>query len=117
MQYLLLLHSDDEQWDRMSPEDQQAGLVAYGAFTQALKDAGRWVASSRLTPATTAQTVQTKGGRTVVMDGPFAETKEQLGGFYLIEADGPEDAAQWAARCPGAGHGVIEVRALWVPGA
>ena len=117
MQYLLLLHADEAEWDQMAPEDQQAAVAAYAAFTQALKDSGRWVASARLQLAETAQTVRTKGGRTVVMDGPFAETKEQLGGFYLIEAESPEVAAEWAARCPGAGHGVVEVRPLWTPGA
>jgi hypothetical protein len=114
MQYLLLLHADESGWDRQSPADQAAGLAAYGAYTQALKDAGVWVASARLTPAASAKTIQTKGGRPVTMDGPFAETKEQLGGFYLIEAPDFAAAMAWAARCPGAGHGTVEVRELWV---
>ena len=113
MQYLLILHAEEGQWAATPPDEQARRVAAYGAFTQALKDSGRWVASARLALAETGQTVRTKGGRTVVMDGPFAETKEQLAGFYLIEAESPEAAAEWAARCPASGHGVVEVRPLW----
>jgi len=117
MQYLLLLHADESRWNEMSPADRAEGVAAYGAYTQALQDAGVWVASARLAPASSAKTIQTKGGRPVTMDGPFAETKEQLGGFYLIEAPDLAAAMEWAARCPGAGHGTIEVRPLFVPSA
>jgi hypothetical protein len=75
------------------------------------------VASARLSLSDTSRTVRTKGGRTVVMDGPFAETKEQLAGFYLIEAESPEAAAEWAARCPASQHGIVEVRPLWTQAA
>lgn len=117
MQYLLMLHAEEGQWGQMSAQEQAAGMAAYGAFTQALKDSGRLVASGRLQLSDTAQTVRTKGGKTVVMDGPFAETKEQVAGFYLIEAEDAQAAADWAARCPASGHGVIEVRAIWPSGA
>ncbi|MDB5474901.1 MAG: hypothetical protein JWP49_412 [Phenylobacterium sp.] len=113
MQYLLLLHAEEGQWGKMSADEQAQGLAAYGAFTKALQDEGRLVASARLSLSDTSQTVRTKGGKTVVMDGPFAETKEQLAGFYLIEAESPQTAADWAARCPASGHGVVEVRPLW----
>jgi len=113
MQYLLMLHAEEGQWAKMAPDDQARAMAAYGAFTQALADEGRLVASGRLALSDTAQTVRTKGGKAVVMDGPFAETKEQVAGFYLIEADSPEAAAAWAARCPAADHGVVEVRPLW----
>jgi len=113
MQYLLMLHAEEGQWGKMSAEDQAKGLAAYGAFTQALKDSGRLVASGRLALSDTAKTVRTKGGKTVVMDGPFAETKEQVAGFYLFEAEDDAVAAEWAARCPGAAHGVVEVRPTW----
>jgi hypothetical protein len=113
MQYLLLLHAEEGQWGKMSAEDQAQGMAAYNAFTQALKDEGRLVASARLSLSDTSQTVRTKGGKAVVMDGPFAETKEQLAGFYLIEAETPQAAAAWAARCPASGHGAVEVRPLW----
>jgi hypothetical protein len=115
MQYLLLLHAEEGQWDQAPPEEQARRVAAYNAFTQRLKDEGHWVASARLTFSDAAQTVRTKGGRTVVMDGPFAETKEQLAGFYLIEAESPQAAAKWAALCPASQHGVVEVRPLWAP--
>lgn len=114
MQYLLLLHADEAGWDAMSPAERAEGVAAYGAYTQALQEAGVWVASARLAPAASAKTIQTKGGRPVTMDGPFAETKEQLGGFYLIEAPNLAAAMEWAARCPGTGHGIVEVRPLFV---
>jgi hypothetical protein len=113
MQYLLMLHAEEGQWAKFSAEEQARHLAAYGAFTQALANEGRLVASSRLALSDAARTVRTKGGKTVVMDGPFAETKEQVAGFYLIEAEDMDAAAAWAARCPAAGHGVIEVRPLW----
>ena len=113
MQYLLMLHTEEGQWGKMSAEEQAQGMAAYNAFTQALKDSGRWVASGRLALSNTAQTVRTKGGKIVVMDGPFAETKEQVAGFYLIEAEDAAIAAGWAARCPASGHGVIEIRPAW----
>ena len=113
MQYLLMLHAEEGQWSKMSADEQAQGMAAYNAFTQSLNDSGRLVASGRLALSDTAQTVRTKGGKTVVMDGPFAETKEQVAGFYLIEAEDPAAAAAWAARCPAAGHGVVEVRPTW----
>ncbi|THD79847.1 MAG: YciI family protein [Phenylobacterium sp.] len=116
MQYLLLLHSEEAGWSQMTPEEQAQGMAAYSAFTQALKDAGALVASARLSPSSGAKTVQTKGGKSVTMDGPFAETKEQVAGFYLIEAPDMAAASRWAEQCPGSGHGAVEVRALWPTG-
>jgi hypothetical protein len=113
MQYLLMLHAEEGQWGKMAPDDQAQAMAAYGAFTQALAEEGRLVASGRLALSDTAKTVRTKGGKAVVMDGPFAETKEQVAGFYLIEAESAAAAADWAARCPASGHGVVEVRPLW----
>jgi hypothetical protein len=113
MQYLLLLHSDEAGWGAMTPAEQAAGVAAYGTYTQALKDAGVYVTSARLAPSAGAKTIQTKGGRPVTMDGPFAETKEQVAGFYLIETADLAAAMAWAARCPGASHGTVEVRQLW----
>ena len=113
MQYLLMLHAEEGQWGKMSADEQAQGLAAYGAFTKSLVDQGRLVASGRLALSDTARTVRTKGGQPVVMDGPFAETKEQVAGFYLIEAENLAAATEWAARCPASGHGVVEVRPLW----
>ncbi|HEV2531876.1 YciI family protein [Phenylobacterium sp.] len=117
MQYLLMLHAEESQWARFPADEQARHMAAYGAFTQALADEGRLVASGRLALSDTAQTVRTKGGKAVVMDGPFAETKEQVAGFYLIEAEDAQAAAAWAARCPASGHGVVEVRPLWTTAA
>lgn len=114
MRYMLLLNAEEGQWQTFEPEAQKAHLAAYGAFTQALSDQGRLVASGRLALSDTARTVRTKGGKVVAMDGPFAETKEQIAGFYLIEADSMDEAMSWASRCPAAGHGVVEVRPIWV---
>ena len=110
MRYLLLLHVEESGWGRLSPTEQAAGMAAYGAFNEALTKAGALVMNGRLAASTGAGAVRTKGGKTVVMDGPYAETKEQVGGFYLIDAPSREAALDWAARCPAAGHGVVEVR-------
>ena len=113
MQYLFLLYSDNSQWDKMSPEQQQQGAAAYFAYSKALQEAGVFVGSNRLRPAATATKVSAANGKTQVLDGPFADTKEQLGGYYLIEAPDLDAALAWAGRCPGAHHGTVEVRAVW----
>jgi hypothetical protein len=110
MRYLLLLRLDESGWDRLTAAEQTEAMAAYGAFNAALTKAGALVATGRLAASTGASAVLTKGGKTVVMDGPYAETKEQVAGFYLIEAGGRVAALEWAARCPAAGHGVVEVR-------
>lgn len=113
MQYLLTLYADESGWDQMTPEQQRQGMAAYGAYTEALQSAGVLVNSNRLRPSATATTLRTANGKTQVLDGPFAESKEQLGGYYLIEAADLDTAMQWAGRCPGVQHGVVEVRAVW----
>jgi hypothetical protein len=113
MQYLLMLHAEEGQWGKLTANEQAQGLAAYAAFTESLVKSGRMVASARLALSDTAKTVRTKGGKPVVMDGPFAETKEQVAGFYLIEAEDLAAATAWAAQCPASGHGVVEVRPLW----
>jgi len=113
MQYLLLLHASEDSWDKMTPEQQQQGYAAYMAYTEALKKAAAYVGSNRLRPTGTATTVRVVDGKTQVLDGPYADSKEQLGGYYLIDAADMDAALNWAARCPGAGHGVIEVRPVW----
>lgn len=112
MQYLLMLYVEEAGWGTLSPAEQEAAMAAYGAYNQALTDAGALVHSGRLAPSVTAHTVRVKDHRRQVLDGPFTETKEVIGGFYLIEAADGAAALDWAARCPAAGHGVIEVRAV-----
>jgi hypothetical protein len=113
MQYLLLLFSDERAWSRMSGEEQARGVAAYRAYTEALKEAGVWVGSNRLQGTDTATTVRVVDGKSQVLDGPYVDSKEQLAGYYLIEAPDLDAALGWAARCPGAGHGTIEVRPVW----
>ncbi|HUD25729.1 MAG TPA: YciI family protein [Burkholderiaceae bacterium] len=88
--------------------------AAYMAYTEAMQKAGVLVGSNRLRPTSEATTVRAPGGKQSVLNGPFAETKEQLAGYYLIEAPHLDAALSWAARCPGSQHGAIEVRPVWV---
>ena len=113
MQYLLMIYSKEGAWERMSPAQQQQGMAAYGAFTEALKKSGVLIGSNRLRPASAATTVRIANGKSQVLDGPYADTKEQLGGYYLIDVADLDAALAWAARCPGASHGVLEVRPVW----
>ena len=113
MQYLLTVYADEGGFKRMTPEQQQGGLAAYMAYTEALKQAGAYVGSNRLQPVATATTVRTVDGKSQVLDGPYADSKEQLGGYFLIEAPDLDAALSWAARCPGSQHGVVEVRPIW----
>jgi hypothetical protein len=113
MQYLLTLYADETGWSHMTPEQQQQGVAAYAAYTEALRSASALVNSNRLRPSTTATTLRTVNGKTQVLDGPFVDSKEQLGGYYLIEAPDLDEAMKWAGRCPGVQHGVVEVRAVW----
>jgi hypothetical protein len=113
MQYLLMLYSDESYWNKMTPADQQQAIAAYGAYTEALKNAGVHVGSNRLQPTSAATTVRLVNGKSQVLDGPYADSKEQCGGYYLIDAPDLDSAISWAARCPGASHGTVEVRPIW----
>ncbi|MDP9040169.1 MAG: YciI family protein [Acidobacteriota bacterium] len=113
MQYLLALYVDESGWDRMTPEQQQHGLAAYAAYTEALQSSGILINSNRLRPSASATTLRSDNGKMQVLDGPFAESKEQLAGYYLIEAPDLDAAMQWAGKCPAAQHGIVEVRAIW----
>ena len=113
MQYLLMIYSKEGVWDKMSPTEQEQGLAAYKAFSEALKKSGALVGSNRLRPSSTATTVRVTNGKSQVLDGPYAETREQLGGYYLVDVVDLDAALAWAARCPGASHGIVEVRPVW----
>jgi hypothetical protein len=110
MRYLLLLHVEESGWARLTADEQAEGMAAYGAYNASLETAGALVSAGRLAPAAAAVGVRTIGGKPVTMDGPFAETKEQVGGYYLIEAPDHAAALAWAQACPAAGHGTVEVR-------
>src|ERR1700678_732007 len=116
MQYLLTLYADEAGWSNMSKSEQEQGGAAYMGYGEALKAAGVWLGSTRLQPISTATTVRNINGKAQVLDGPYADSKEQLGGYYLIDAPDLDAPLSWAARCPGASHGIIEVRPIWSMG-
>ena len=110
MQYMLLIYDDEQVWAALS-EDERNGLYAeYGAFTNELREGGVLVGADQLQPTSAATTVRVREGDQLVTDGPFAETKEQLGGYYLIDVDSLDEALEWAAKLPSARYGSIEVR-------
>ena len=110
MQYLVLIYS--EETPRADAEAIAETMQAYNAYTNMLRDTGHYVSGEALQPTSTATTVRIRDGRTMTTDGPFAETKETLGGFYLIEAKDLDEALQLGAACPGARYGSIEVRPI-----
>ena len=114
MQYMLLIYGDEEAWDRRSEEEKGQMMRAYGAFTQELRDSGAMVAGDALDSPQTATTVRVKNDETLTTDGPFAETKEQLGGYYLVDAGSLDEAIEWAAKIPAARYGSVEVRPIVV---
>jgi len=113
MQYLLMLYSDEAGWSKLTKTQQEQGVAAYAAYTEALKKAGVWKSSNRLQSISAATTVRVTDGKSQVLDGPYIESKEQIGGYYLIDVPDLDSAISWAARCPGASHGVVEVRPIW----
>jgi len=113
MQYILLLHANEGGWSKLTQAEQERGVAAYLAYTEALKAAGVWVGGERLQPSSTASIVRIADDKPQVLDGPYLDSKEQLGGYYVIDVPNHEAALSWAARCPGASHGTVEVRAFW----
>ncbi|MCH9687245.1 MAG: YciI family protein [Deltaproteobacteria bacterium] len=114
MQYLALIYDTEANRQNMTPEDTKQLLADYGAFTEAAKEAGVFVGGEALTPVHTATTVRLRDGKVLTTDGPFAETKEQLGGYYLLDCKDLDDALAWAAKIPTAKQGSIEVRPIMV---
>ena len=112
MRYLCLIYDDEKTWENMSQAEQQKGLAAYYAFEDSIRKSGHYRAGEALQQIKTATTVRTRNGKLSTTDGPYAETKEQLGGFYLIEAKDLNDAIQVASRIPSAQWGAIEVRPI-----
>jgi hypothetical protein len=110
MQYMLLIYNDPNGWESMSEADRGGIYNAYGTFTAELQASGKMVAGDALQATDTATSVRVRDGETLTTDGPFAETKEVLGGYYLIDVETLDEALEWAAKIPGAGYGTIEVR-------
>jgi hypothetical protein len=113
MRYLLMIHTDEKAMQAAPKEAAGQMMAAYVAYTTAMKEAGAYVGGERLHPSATATVVRVKDGKAQVLNGPYAEIKEQLGGYYLIDAADLDAAIAWAARCPGAATGAIEVRPIW----
>src|SRR3990170_4629171 len=113
MQYLLLIYSNEAEYDARPQAEAAATMSEYGAFTQGIVQNGNYKGGERLRPVSMATTVRVRDGKTLTTDGPFAETREQLGGFYLVEAVDLDEAIAYAAMIPGAQHGSIEVRPIF----
>jgi hypothetical protein len=113
MKYLALIYADEAAWQTFSPEEQAAAYAQYGAFAEEARQAGVMVGGEELDGTATATTVRVRGDETLVTDGPFVELKEALGGYFVFECDSLDDACAWAAKCPGAEHGTIEVRPVY----
>ena len=116
MQYLLLIYDEEKNWETMAEAERNGLFGEYGAYTGELQASGQMLGGNALLPTSTATTVRVRDGEQVVTDGPFAETKEQLGGYYLIEAESVDGALEWAAKIPGARWGSIEVRPIMATG-
>src|SRR3954447_6033739 len=114
MQYLLMIYQNEADYGKVDPATAKKMLEEYGAFTQSIIQSGNFKAGDRLQPSTTATTVRVREGKTLTTDGPFAETREQLGGYYLIDAKDLDTAIEIASRIPSARIGSIEVRPIWV---
>jgi hypothetical protein len=110
MQYLLLIHSPEDAWESIGEDARKAMYEEHSAFSRDLREQGKFVDGNELQPTSAATSVRVRDGKTQVTDGPFAETKEALGGYYVIDAESLDEAIEWAARIPSARNGTIEVR-------
>jgi hypothetical protein len=114
VQYMLLIYDDETIWSSMPEEERNGVMQEYFSYTEELKQAGKYVAADALQATETAKTIEVRDGTTLTTDGPFAETKEQLGGYYVVDVDSEEEALEWAAKIPSARFGKIEVRPVVV---
>ncbi len=112
MKYLLAIYADEAEWADLSAADREAMYVEYARFAEDMGRRGMMIDGAELRPTAAATTVRVRDGRTLVTDGPFAETKEQLGGYFVVECESIDDAIEAAGQMPTARHGCIEVRPL-----
>jgi hypothetical protein len=117
MNYMLLIYDDEKLWGSMSESERGQVFAEYGAYTQELRDKGAYVDGDALQPTSTATSVRVRDGEQLVTDGPFTETKEQLGGYYIVDVETLDEALEWAAKIPSARLGTIEVRPVMSVGA
>lgn len=113
MKYMLLIYTNEADYASMSKKELETRTGAYMAYAEAMQKAGVLRDGGRLKPTASGSTVRVSAGKTKVQDGPYADTKEQLGGYFMIEVPDLDQALTWAARCPGASHGAVEVRPIW----
>jgi hypothetical protein len=113
MQYLLMIYGDEKAMAAVTEAQGGQMLAAYSAYAEAMGKAGVLQGGNRLRPTSASTTVRVATGKTTVLDGPYVETKEQLGGYFLIDVPDLDAALSWAERCPGASTGVVEVRPIW----
>lgn len=116
MEYMALIYADEEGWESLSPAERDGWMDRYAAFARDARAAGVMVDGDELAASQDATTVRVRDGRTTVTDGPYAEVKEALGGYFVLECPTIDEAVAWAARIPGAAHGAIEVRPVHVDG-
>ncbi len=113
MQYLLMIYSSETEWHRLTDSEKEQKVAAYQAYTESLRKADVILGMNRLQHTNSATTVRLIDGKPQVLDGPYSDSKEQLGGYYLIDVPDLDAAIAWASRCPGASHGIMEVRPIW----
>jgi hypothetical protein len=114
MQYLVLIYADEAEWSTLSPEEREAMYDRYHTVASEAGEAGVMVGGDELAPTADSTTVRVRGDETLVTDGPYAEVKEALGGYFLFECESMDEALDWAARIPGAEYGAVEVRPVHV---
>ncbi len=112
MRYLLLIYEDESKYATMSEAEMQADMQRWGQYDGEIKGSGAASAGEALQPTATATSVRDDGGKPIVTDGPFAETKEQLGGYYLLDVENLDAAIEWAHKCPAAKNGTVELRPI-----
>ena len=116
MKYLLLMYADESIGSNLSQEEMQAAAKTWAALLKEISASGALVSTSGVAPGSSATTVRVRNDKTLITDGPFAETHEQLGGYFLVDCKDLDEAIRWAEKIPTAKYGSIEVRPLWSPG-
>ena len=116
MKYLLLMYADESIGSKFSQEELQAEKKAWAEFRKEMSASGVMISSNGVAPDTSATTVRVRNDKTMITDGPFAETHEQLGGYFLVDCQDLDEAIRWAEKIPTAQYGSIEIRPLWSPG-
>jgi hypothetical protein len=114
VKYMALIYGDASRWESFTPAEREAVYAKYGAFGDAGREAGVVIGGAELGATRDATTVRVRNDEALVTDGPYAEVKEALGGYYLLECGSMDEALDWAARIPGAEHGAVEVRPLYI---